>query len=426
LLDTSFQGAGRGLFLWNKSGARPVLLLNDSSLDGSPVEEIVSAVCTGAGTIYAMVRTANNPMVIARLAPNKEVLLKAGDAVPVTVPPVISALIPGDRTGTPLVLAGGRTGSIGRLDDSGGVTPIVRLGERLPGRKFFFGSRLNQVRTLPDGRIVFGQDQFARDSGFYAWTGGTIQPAVSVPLTHATGEISSYVASLEVNRAGNILLGTSYTSNSLFRIRGADLTRVASGLVTVDGVELTPNIASSAIDETGRIVYSASRNGVGPYMVLWDGADSHIIQSPESKGPDGRVLGFMGATRGCGDGFIGGASGALLLFRNNAWQYLADRAEPLASGDAANTVNTVNPGLMDVSNACGVAFLAGGINTGVTWHIGARLNSKYHQLQNLNELTLEGDLLRVIQVLMNDDGTIFVLGANDRGQEVLYRGTPLP
>ena len=29
-------------------------------------------------------------------------------------------------------------------------------------------------------------------------------------------------------------------------------------------------------------------------------------------------------------------------------------------------------------------------------------------------------------MLINDDGTIYVLGGNDQGQEVIYRATPLP
>ena len=35
------------------------------------------------------------------------------------------------------------------------------------------------------------------------------------------------------------------------------------------------------------------------------------------------------------------------------------------------------------------------------------------------------DLLSVAQILMNDDGTVYILGANDRGEEVIYRATPL-
>ena len=46
---------------------------------------------------------------------------------------------------------------------------------------------------------------------------------------------------------------------------------------------------------------------------------------------------------------------------------------------------------------------------------------------NLGELTADGDLLNaMIQLLINDDGTLFVLGANDRGEEVIYRATRLP
>ena len=76
------------------------MLLNVRSVDGAPVEEILSAAATSNGTIYAMVRTSANPLVIARLAPDPQVLLKAGDSVPVNVPPIVSALISGARAGT--------------------------------------------------------------------------------------------------------------------------------------------------------------------------------------------------------------------------------------------------------------------------------------------------------------------------------------
>jgi hypothetical protein len=422
LLDTSFPGNTRGLYLWNKDGTKLLLGLNDTSLDGSPVEEIVSAACTSGGTVYAMVRTTNNPMVIARLTPNKEILLKAGDPVPASVPPVISALIPGARTGTPLVLAGGQTGSIARLDDSGAITPVVRLGDRLPDKKFYVGSKLSQVRSVPDGRIVFGQDLFSGDSGFYAWTDGTIAPAVSVPLVHAGGFRSNYVSALEVNRAGDIALWTGLAGNSLFRIRNGQVTQLGTSPFQVDGAELAIAFSGFAMDDSGRIAVTMNKNGVGQYLVRWDEAEPHIILSPDSKAPDDRIIAGVGNPRGCGDSFVLGALGTYLKYVNGGWQYLADRNEPLASGDPASTLSNST---MDVNYGCDVAFRGGNFGGQGSGHIGTRFHSKYNELQALDELTAEGDLLKVVQVLMNDDGSVYVLAGNDRGEEVIYRGTPL-
>jgi hypothetical protein len=73
----------------------------------------------------------------------------------------------------------------------------------------------------------------------------------------------------------------------------------------------------------------------------------------------------------------------------------------------------------DANRPCNVVFLDG---VGV----GAFAGSQYREVQDLQQLTPDGDLLSVSQMLINDDATIYVLGANDQGQEVLYRGTPLP
>ena len=422
LLDTTVSGRGRGLYLWDKEGARLLLALNDTSLDGSPVEELLSATSTSSGTIYAMVRTANSPMVIARLAPGREVLLKAGDSVPVTVPPVISALIPGARTGTPLVLAGGQTGSIARLEENGGISAIVRLGERLPDRKFYVGSKINQVRTLPDGRIVFGQDLFARESGIYTWSRGAVGLTLSAPLTDpAGGRMADYVASLEVNQKGDIALWSGYASSGIFRIRDGVVSRVGVDPFAVDGSVISGFSWTLSMDDTGQIAFLGSKPGTnGQQMVLWDGAESHVIFAGSAQTPDGRSFSYLGNPRGCGGSLVMGAAGSLLRYREGGWQYLVGREERLASGEEANLLDS---SLMDVNHNCDVAFLAGFPGQGR--HIGARFGQKYHELQNLDDLTPEGDLLRVVQVLMNDDGTVFVLGANDRGDEVVYRGTPM-
>ena len=106
-----------------------------------------------------------------------------------------------------------------------------------------------------------------------------------------------------------------------------------------------------------------------------------------------------------------------MRYRNGSWDYFADRAEQKANGTPANDLDGNR---FDANRSCDVAFLAAS-----STDLGARTGSNFKEIQDLNQLTPDGDLIRIVQVLINDDATIYVLGANDRGEEVIYRATPL-
>ncbi len=419
LLDVSLPGRARGLYRWKPDGStQAVLLLNATSIDGSPVEEIVSATDTSDGAVYAMVRTANNPMIIARLSPNVEVVLKAGDSVPVSVQPVITALIPGARTGTPMIIAGGVSGSVAQLETDGTITPVIRVGTKLPDGKFYAGSKLNMVRTTPDGRIVFGHDYFASDSSLFTWNQGRIELTVRAPLRHASDNTNIGSAiNIEVNRTGDIAFQMSWNCCGLYRLRNGRLTTVADERtqITVDGVAIG-NPAIGGIDDAGNILFRGNRvDGTSFYVGVWDGGAARISVAPGMSMPDGRQVTSVGALRGCTEGFAIGVVGAVARYRNGVWNYLVDPSLPLATGAPANTLNT---GSYDANRSCETVFNDGS-------GIGAFVGGKYHEIQDLQQLTPDGDLLSVSQLLINDDATIFVLGANDSGEEVIYRASPI-
>jgi hypothetical protein len=417
LIEAAFPGKSRGLYLWNSAGTKPLLLLNDTSLDGSPVQEILSAANTGDGTIYAMVRTSNNPMVIARLAPDPQVLLKAGDSVPVSVPPVITALIPGARSGMPMVIAGGGSGSIAQLDASGVITPVVQVGTKLPDGKYYAGSALNMVRSLTDGRIVFAHDYSAIDSSLYTWNQGTIELSVRAPLTNPDGTQSGSPRNIEVNRQGDVVFQPGFAGTPpLYLLRGGTLTPVVQNNPTLDGITIHASVGG--IDDSGNILLNgANLDGSGFYLAMWDGTAAHLILAPGQKMPDGRQISSISTVRSCAGGAVVGALGAFVRYQGGTWDYLADPSRPLATGGPANNLGTFN---YDANRQCDVVFIADfGLN------LGARVGGTYREIQDLQQFTPDGDLLSVSQMLINDDATIYILGANDQGQEVLYRGTPL-
>jgi hypothetical protein len=162
----------------------------------------------------------------------------------------------------------------------------------------------------------------------------------------------------------------------------------------------------------------ANLDGSSFYLAMWDGSTAHLIMGPGMKMPDGRQISSVGSAKGCADGFVVSALGTFARYQNGAWNYLADPSQPLATGGPANNLDSYR---FDANRPCDVVFTADfGIN------LGARAGGTYREIQDLQQLTPDGDLLSVSQMLINDDATIYVLGANDRGEEVLYRGTPLP
>jgi hypothetical protein len=422
LLDAQPPGKQRGLYLWNSNGAKALLSLNDTSIDGSAIQEILSAASTADGTVYVMVRTLNNPMVIARLSPSPQVLLQAGDSVPVTVPPVITGLIPGARAGTPLVIAGGASGSIAKVEANGDITRVIAVGDKLPDGRYFAGTPVNMVRTMSDGRIVFGHDYFASDSSLFIWNQGKIDILARAPFKDPTdGSSIGYPRNIEVNRQGDIAFQFTFARNPIYRIRNGSLVTATLNNPTVDGVTVQ-NSTLRGIDDSGSIVFSGTKpDGSSFYVGMWDGNTTHLIMAPNQKLPDGRLVTTnAGTTKACGDSFTASALSTIERYRNGAWSYLVDPAQTFATGGPANNVN----GNYDVNHLCDGVFTIDPQANGAV-NLGARVNGTYHEIQDLQQLTPDGDLLSVTQMLINDDGTIYVLGANDRGEEVLYRGTPL-
>jgi hypothetical protein len=189
----------------------------------------------------------------------------------------------------------------------------------------------------------------------------------------------------------------------------------------VDGTVIQ-NPGIRGIDGSGNILFTGTKpDGTGFYVATWDGNGAHIVMTQGHKMADGRQISNVGSGRGCGDGFIVGVATGFLRYRNAKWDYLADPSQPLASGAPPNNLGSFT---FDANRECDVVFTADPLTNG-TLNLGARIGGSYLEIQDLEQLTSDGELIRVSQMLINDDATIYILGANDRGEEVLYRATPV-
>jgi hypothetical protein len=318
------------------------------------------------------------------------------------------------------VIAGAQAGSIAQLDLSGVITPIVAVGTVLPDGKSFPGSLPYMVRTTTDGSVVFSSNYASTDSSLYTWKQGTIRVTIPAPFTTPDGNKQGWPKNMEVNRQGDVAFQLTWGAGGpfLFRIRNGSM--AVAPATPVDGVVIG-GVTIRSIDESGNVLFTGTNpDGTGFYAAIWDGSTTHLILSLGLKLPDGRSLLSVGNWAGCGDGLVVTANnlGVYARYRSGAWDYLATPSTPLATGAPANQLS---PYGFDANRNCDVVFQNGGGNT----DIGAFAGGQFRAIQDLGRLTPDGDLLIVSQLLINDDGTIYVLGANDQGQQVLYRATPL-
>jgi len=419
------SGPANGIILWNKSGANPILQLGDSSIDGSPVQQIYSATATEQGEIYALIRTASSPMTIARILPNRSVILKAGDTLPIGAVPVISAMLTGNASGNPAVIAGGRVGSIDRLKNDGGLQPLVRIGDTLPNGRDFAGvqitTALKQASSLPDGSVVFvfGSNGTAND-GVFVWRNGALDWQVRLPISFGGTTVLNTPSAFSINSRGDWV--AQFGGAGIYFIRDSRIQKVMAPSDVPANLTMT-GAHYPVVDETGNVSFELSSGGDN-YVMQWDGSSSKIILKPGQVMPDGReirsISTLLQATSTSLVTQITMADGqqTFAAYSSGAWQYPASRTDRTASGDFVNDGYSFG---VNSRGDIGFAYVGNNYNHAIA----VRIGNSFHYVQSTSDFTPDGALLTGInQIVMNDDGTILVLAVNDQEQQVIYKGTP--
>ena len=417
LIKTNSGGQGVGVYLWTQNGVTPLVRLNEL-IEGSPVTEIYSATMNSNGVAFAMVATTANPMLILRLRPDKRVVLREGDELSIQLSPVIAAFVPGRGSGPPLALVGGMTGSVARIDDAAGIQTLIAVGDLLPGGKHFQGSRIDpsgygQVRSLPDGSILFGDN-----NGIHRWNNDVIE------TLYAPGRVSGYQinspAGFDANSSGQIaahLHGGADTG--IYRLANAGATLVTRQTGTIDG-EPVVDFSNPVIDDSGRIAFLFQNDKANwNFLGFWDGSSVRKILWPDMSLPDGRTIRSLDRLKAAADSFtarvtISDGQATLITYRNGAWQYVVGRGEPIATGVTLTWLD-----FNFESNAAGdVAFSTG-------QSLETKRGATFHAIHDFNESTEQNEfLISLTNLQLKDNGVLYVLATTDLGQQVVYRATP--
>lgn len=416
----NYKGLGSGLFLWDGVTSTPLLTVGSTALDGSPVREIVSAAANSMGVIYAMVRTDANAMLIARLRPDTQVVLRAGENIPLGVPPLINALVRGAPSGTPFLLVGGTTQYVARLSDAGTADTILGGSAVLPGGSAFHGTQA--IFSYGPDRFLFADS----GTGVYSWSQSTVNLALRTPAPVDSGLDLGTPVQINVNRAG-AMAGLFWwgAASGIYRVKDGKVTKVVRFTESIDGIYVA-GADSPLIDESGNVTFTFTDNQ-NAYVARWDGLATHIILGTGTKMPDGRTVVSLFRSHGVGNTVvtnIGLDDGqhTNVTYTNGHWDYVAGKNDRLATGEF---VSWANYDVFDGNSKGDSVFFFGGSGS-YTNGIAARVGGTFRKVLSLSDFTPDGDtLIAITQITIDDDDVVHILASNDSGQQVIYRATPV-
>lgn len=365
--------AGWGLHIWSGDQLTPVLL-NNATIEGSPIWSFYDGFITETGDVYAYLMTSANDFVMYR-ARNSSVAFKSGMAINLTANFNFLGLVQGARTGAgPDLTTGGQDVSIFELN-SRGMVPIYVTGQRTANRSSW--NLGNAVRNAA------GDLYFSNGSGIFRFAGGRLETLLrdNVNITYGSGTyrlqwIHGWVDNshmFSINRDGAVaFIGQSDNGNIVGTVAGG-----ATRIIGVLGGR-TPTAspaggffenysggAAIAIDDGGRVMLGAQgRNGPNGLFIYQDGQWRTTVAVNNTR-IDGQLINNIGALKAVNNKFyaqFGTANGGWVLaeYETGSWTSLVKRGDIMPNGAELNYI----PPRFDVNRNGEIVFIAN-MNSGL-------------------------------------------------------------
>ena len=424
-----FNNKGNGVYLW-KPGEEPkaVFTYAKPQVGNAVVQDVESGVVTTSGEVFLMVRTDSVAMGLVRMSAEPEYLAWSGMSVPVTAPLNLVTFIGGAREGTPHLLMGGSTGSVGEWTGTDFQSPLA-IGERLFGTTMWYGGFHGgtfNIRKAANGDIYFINGQGIAK----IIPGGSPDMVIRFPLRVDTLTVNN-PGQFDVNANGEIFFNSSTSAgdNRFFIWSNGQVRQllIHSGTATT-ATTLNGRIASGfdsfAFSDTGRVLASLRfRNLNVPVLYLWEGESWRLLAEPNvTQVGDHRVTGVANLHRVGGTRLFAGltiAAGGNILaeWTGSAWTIVVNNSTIMPNGQVANNVTN-----MDANRSGDLLFQQANNNNFLL----VRKDNQFQQVINLFRPTPQGDyLVRINAIDFRDDGTVYFLAMTYDDETVLYEAKPI-
>jgi hypothetical protein len=389
---------------------------------------VESGVLDDSGNVTLMEATADNSMIVIRAAGGSaQTLFQAGDAVGVQVPSLLAGFARGSGTGNPVLLTGGsRNSSIAEWRD-GGVRPLLSPGDQILGGDPFAGIDSSGAQRTANG------DLYARISGtaIARYAAGAWDTALGLPIVLDDGLSAVNVSQFAVNNNGAIAWtgGTNKGGSPLFLTQNGQHQLVcASGLTTqpptvIDGHEVTACL-QYVLDDNGRLAATVFyRNESIQRIAVWNNGNWQVAVDPFRTRVGGFIVTGSLMVRAAGAHIFGvlqsGGGNILAEWTDAGWSVVYTPNDRVPTGSNVAYVYNLE------SNSKG-DFVFTSTTPGVGFGIYSRRAGVLSTVLTTGRRTGDGDyVISILGVNLQEDGTIYLLLLNEKGELVFYQAAPI-
>jgi len=438
LYGNPLNSRGNGIHVWAKDGTvRNVLLLNGTHF-GQTVQDVESGFLDSNGSASLMMRMNVANMMIARFPAAGEswVLAQHGEFVPVEAPINMLNILGGGRVGPLHLQTGGEAGSITQAVENDFLA-LVPVGARLFGTQMWFGgaggTSSYTIRKSPEGDVFF-----TTGLGLGRLKAGQGEPDLflrfNLPMPGVANQNIFAPFRVDANSRGEVLwaASTSLGDNRLYITSPDGQTHTpviiwsaaAATATTIEG-RIAEAVDAHAIDDTGRVMMTVRFRGrTNATTVLYENGRHMILAEANVSQIGGKpIAGVSNFYRAAGNRLFAGFSivGGNQIFcewLNGAWKVVLDNTERLMHGQVINTVSQ-----FDVNRNGDMVFLH---SAGTPYLVVRRADGRTQMVFNQFKPTPAGEyIIRILNVDLRDDGTVYFLGVNASDEQVIYQARPL-
>jgi hypothetical protein len=400
---------------------------NNTLIDGEVGAGALGCYLDARDRPHLLIGTARDYLVLTRFdGADPMVLAKGGDPIAGSLRPFFTGFIQGKRDGDVYLAGGGMfSNHVWRLSGSA-LEPVLLPGTELRPGSWFAGGGL---ATNDAGQIVTTANN-RYDT--LRWTGGAeaeIVIANNVQLAPENTRVhGGYGVRTNNNHAVLTMHGTNRGDTRLMLHRdGSAETILSNGnwpelSFRVDGLGVVASWGDYALDDANRVLAQlTSREGSSAWC-LWENGTWRIAF--ESNAPlNGRAVAGYNSLRVSSETFylrfnaVGGTAG-IAIFDHAGLRTLVDPDDSAANGNIVNFA-----GLFQF-NARGDAALHNYSFGSQT--VGVLRSGSMRHVYSQTAATREGDVLfRLQDLIIMNDGRVYVLALTPDERQVLYEATPL-
>jgi hypothetical protein len=424
-----FNNRGNGVYLWkDDAAAEPAQVYGfGRRLFNQTIQEVESGTIDRGGNVTLILRGDTNPLLVARMAAEPQLLFSAGAQIEVEAPVNVFTLIGGARTGPPHIQAGGNAGSIAEFN-GGDWQLTLGIGERLFGTTMWFGGSHGatyNIRKAPNGDVYL-----ITGAGIARIEDGAPKLVLAFPLRLDSLTVNN-PGQFDVNGNGALLFHSSTSSgDNRFFIHENGQTRqilvLSPTAATASAIEnrTVQSFDSFAFDDLGRVIAQIRfRGGATSSMCIWDGSSWILAAQPGlTRVAQHLIINVPNVARAAGSRLFSGltiANGAVILaeWSGGAFQAVINNDTMMPNGQVAN-----NAFALDLNRSGDMLFQYGNVVNRMVVRRGDRM----YQVHNFLGPTPEGDyLVRINAMDLRDDGTVYFLAVTSDDEVVLYQASPL-